>query len=179
MLKPAGLRVSAILRVRRRAAIVVRSRSSSEISIRSAEWVRGITRAWPGVNGLMSMNESVCSSESTIWAGASPATIAQKMQSSVIGREPYAFRARRARIGHRSGGSRMKASLGVVLSLVALAATAQQAVAAKPRVSVGDVTVAESAGSAAVPISLSKKAKGTVKVTLATADRTAQALVDY
>ncbi len=73
----------------------------------------------------------------------------------------------------------MKASVGLVLSLVAMAASAQNAVAAKPSVSVGDVTVAESAGSAAVPISLSKKAKRTVKVTLATADRTAQAQVDY
>src|SRR5688500_20213099 len=87
MLNPAGSSVSDILRASRRAAIVVRSRSSSETSVRSPEWVRGITRAWPGVNGLMSMNETVCSSESTIWAGASPATIAQKMQSSATGAE--------------------------------------------------------------------------------------------
>ena len=64
-----------------RAAIVC-SRSSSEISIRSAEWRRGITSAWPRVAGLMSMKATVCSSESTISAGASPATIAQKMQSA-------------------------------------------------------------------------------------------------
>jgi hypothetical protein len=73
----------------------------------------------------------------------------------------------------------MKASVGLVLSLVAMFASAQDAVAAKPRVSVGDVTVAESAGTAAVPISLSKQAKRAVEVTLATADRTALAQIDY
>jgi hypothetical protein len=73
----------------------------------------------------------------------------------------------------------MTASVGLVLSLVAMAAGAQNALAAEPTVSVGDVAVSESAGSAAVPISLSKKAKRAIKVTLATADRTAQAQVDY
>ncbi len=42
---------------------------------------RGITRACPGVAGLMSMKAIVCSSVSRISAGASPAAIAQKMQS--------------------------------------------------------------------------------------------------
>ena len=65
----------------RRAASIVRSRSSSGISSRSAECSRGITSAWPAVAGLMSMKATVCSSESTISAGSSPATIAQKMQS--------------------------------------------------------------------------------------------------
>src|SRR5947207_13313914 len=41
-----------------------------------------MTSAWPRVAGLMSMNATVRSSESTIVAGASPATIEQKMQSS-------------------------------------------------------------------------------------------------
>src|SRR5215208_4163959 len=41
-----------------------------------------MTRAWPRVHGLMSMNEIVCSSSSTFCTGSSPATILQKMQSS-------------------------------------------------------------------------------------------------
>ena len=40
-----------------------------------------MTSAWPLVAGLMSISVTVCSSESTISAGESPATIAQKMQS--------------------------------------------------------------------------------------------------
>jgi hypothetical protein len=39
-----------------------------------------MTRAWPRVAGLMSMNASVRSSSSTIVAGRSPLTILQKMQ---------------------------------------------------------------------------------------------------
>ena len=42
---------------------------------------RGTTSACPRVAGLMSMKATVCSSESTIWAGTSPATIPQKRQS--------------------------------------------------------------------------------------------------
>ena len=50
----------------------------------------GITSACPRVHGLMSMNESVCSSSSSFSAGSSPATIWQKRQSSsATGRVAY------------------------------------------------------------------------------------------
>ena len=53
------------------------------------ECARGTTSAWPRVAGLMSMKATVCSSESTICAGTSPATIPQKRQSLAIGaRQP-------------------------------------------------------------------------------------------
>src|SRR4051794_33564263 len=81
MLKPSGFSAARIRRASRRAASIVRSRSSSAISNRSAECVRGTTSAWPRVAGFMSMNATVCSSESTICAGTSPATIPQKRQS--------------------------------------------------------------------------------------------------
>ena len=73
---------------RRLAAAAVWCRSSSAISSRSAEWLRGITSAWPRVHGLMSMKATVCSSSSTRADGSSPATILQKMQSSVIRANP-------------------------------------------------------------------------------------------
>ena len=57
--------------------------------VRLREWLRGITSAWPRVQGLMSMNAIVCSSSWTISAGSSPATILQKMQSSRHGRAAY------------------------------------------------------------------------------------------
>ncbi len=88
MLKPSGSSVSSIRFASRRAAIIVASRSSSAISIRSAEWARGTTRAWPRVAGLMSMNATVRSSESRIWPGMSPATMPQNRQS-FIGRGAY------------------------------------------------------------------------------------------
>ena len=55
----------------------------------SASASRGITSAWPRVHGLMSMNDTVCSSWSTTSAGSSPATILQKMQSSATSRADY------------------------------------------------------------------------------------------
>jgi hypothetical protein len=73
----------------------------------------------------------------------------------------------------------MKAFLASVLVLAALAVVVEPAAAAKPRVSVGDVTVGESDGVAAVEISLSKKPTRSVKVSLGTRDGTAQAGVDY
>jgi hypothetical protein len=65
----------------RRAATIVRVRSSSGTSIRSVECFLGTTRAWPRVAGLMSMKATVCSSESTTWAGTSPATMPQNRHS--------------------------------------------------------------------------------------------------
>src|SRR4051794_32035761 len=81
MLNPSGWSASFMRLARRCAATAACSRSSSPTSIRSAEWARGTTRAWPGVAGLMSMKETVCLSESTIWAGTSPATMPQNRQS--------------------------------------------------------------------------------------------------
>ena len=52
MLKPSGSSASSIRRASRRAATIVRSRSSSEISIRSALCSRGTTSAWPRVAGI-------------------------------------------------------------------------------------------------------------------------------
>ena len=66
------------------AATAVRSRSTSEISIRLVLWTRGTTSACPAVAGLMSMNDTVCSSESMICAGTSPATMPQNRQSLAI-----------------------------------------------------------------------------------------------
>ena len=45
-----------------------------------------MTSAWPRLAGWMSMKAIVRSSESTIVAGSSPATILQKMQS--VGHAP-------------------------------------------------------------------------------------------
>ncbi len=80
-LKPSGSSVASIRLATRWAATAQLARSSSPIDSRSSVWRRGITSAWPLVAGLMSISVTVCSSESTISAGASPATIAQKMQS--------------------------------------------------------------------------------------------------
>src|SRR5512132_3844493 len=63
------------------AARVVAVRSSSPISIRSAECSRGTTSACPGVAGLMSMKATVRSSESIVSLGIVPAMMAQKRQS--------------------------------------------------------------------------------------------------
>ena len=49
------------------------------------EWARGTTSAWPGVAGLMSMKETVRSSESIVWLGTEPSTIPQKRQSATGG----------------------------------------------------------------------------------------------
>src|SRR5215210_78418 len=68
------------------APAATRERSSGSISSRLRECVRGITSAWPRVHGLMSMNDTVCSSWSTISAGSSPVAILQKMQSSATRR---------------------------------------------------------------------------------------------
>ena len=65
-----------------RAAAVEDARSSGSISIRSSECGRGTTSAWPGVAGLMSMIETVRSSESIVWLGIEPSTIPQKRQSA-------------------------------------------------------------------------------------------------
>ena len=73
----------------------------------------------------------------------------------------------------------MKPILGAVVSLVAICATAGPALAAKPRVSVGNVTVSEGAGTAEVPVALSKKAKKKVKFSFQTEDREALAGFDY
>ena len=79
-LKPSGSSVSSIRLATRWAATAQWRRSSSLIESRSEVCSRGITSACPFVAGLMSMSVTVCSSESMISAGASPATIAQKMQ---------------------------------------------------------------------------------------------------
>src|SRR5436189_5490324 len=88
MLKPSGSSAACIRSARRRAASIVHCRSSSETSMRSAECSRGTTSAWPRVAGLMSMKATVCSSEPTICAGTSPATIPQKRQSWATDPQP-------------------------------------------------------------------------------------------
>src|SRR4051795_9828151 len=69
------------------ASCMTASRSSSGMLRRSSEWARGITSRWPRVAGEMSMNATVRSSSATIVAGASPAAMAQKMQSSLTARQ--------------------------------------------------------------------------------------------
>ena len=49
----------------------------------SRAWARGITSAWPRVAGLMSMITIARSSSWMRIEGSSPATIRQKMQSSM------------------------------------------------------------------------------------------------
>ena len=82
MLKPSGSSASSMRCASRRAARVGRARGprrrspSGRRSARAARPARG-----PRVAGLMSMNATVCSSESTICAGTSPATMPQNRQS--------------------------------------------------------------------------------------------------
>src|SRR5688500_3035540 len=102
-----------------------------------------MTSACPGVAGLMSMKETVCSSESTIWAGASPATIAQKMQSFIRANPMYSGLGRVGSADPQGGGRGMKWILGLVVALVGPAALAGPVAAATPRASIGDVSVAE------------------------------------
>src|SRR6188472_2195616 len=80
-LKPSGSMLASIRLTTRWAAIAHAVRSSSPMSSKSSLWRRGMTSAWPLVAGLMSISVTVRSSESTISAGDSPATMAQKMQS--------------------------------------------------------------------------------------------------
>ena len=63
------------------------ARSSSEMSWMSRAWARGITSAWPRVAGLMSMITIARSSSWIRIEGSSPATIRQKMQSSIGARD--------------------------------------------------------------------------------------------
>src|SRR6476469_928717 len=58
-------------------------RSSSEMSRMSRAWARGITSAWPRVAGLMSIITIARWSSWMRIEGSSPATIRQKMQSSM------------------------------------------------------------------------------------------------
>src|SRR5258708_295323 len=67
-----------------RAAAVTAATADAGASSRAPLWCRGTTSAWPPVQGKMSRNATVTSSACTIRAGARPATMAQKMQSSAI-----------------------------------------------------------------------------------------------
>src|SRR4051794_14671794 len=80
-LTPSAPRRSLARAARRRAVARHAARSSPSMSRRSRACSRGTTSRWPRVAGLMSMNETVRSSESTFVAGISPATILQKRHS--------------------------------------------------------------------------------------------------
>src|SRR3954454_14861480 len=80
-LTPSAPRRSLARAARRRAVARHAARSSPSMSRRSRACSRGTTSRWPRVAGLMSMNETVRSSESTWVDGTSPATILQKRHS--------------------------------------------------------------------------------------------------
>jgi chitinase len=73
----------------------------------------------------------------------------------------------------------MRMIVGFALTCGVLCMAAAPALAAKPRISVGDVTVDEGAGLAQIPVSLSKKAPKKVAFSFATEDREALAGFDY
>src|SRR3954467_11187017 len=81
---PSDSSVASAVRASRWPACATAARAAGAISSRSRVWTRGTTSAWPRVAGLMSMNVTVRSSEATIVAGISPATILQKRQSGSV-----------------------------------------------------------------------------------------------
>src|SRR6266481_6583534 len=82
-LAPAAPRVCRARAAICRATLKARIAAVSSTSCMSTAWARGTTSMWPYVIGWMSMKATTLSSWWVKLAGASPLTIAQKMQSSL------------------------------------------------------------------------------------------------